>query len=146
MKKAASILLTVLILSLTACSRPDNRLADAEERDDAQSAAITTLDEGVWPANDYTAGLPEPSGTVAWATLDSRHGYCSVSMADMSETDFHGYLDRLKQAGFSVVKEVSEEIKGQGYVSVGTLMSDGEKWLSISYLPNCFTIYISFKK
>ena len=55
-------------------------------------------------------------------------------------------MEFLKQEGFSVIEEVSEEIKGQDYVSIGTLLSNGEKGLSISYIPDNFTIYISFLK
>ena len=46
----------------------------------------------------------------------------------------------------SIIEEVSEEIEGQDYVSIGTLLSNGEKGLSISYIPDNFTIYISFLK
>ena len=43
-------------------------------------------------------------------------------------------------------EDVSEEIKGQDYVSIGTLLSNGEKGLGISYIPDNLTIYISFIK
>lgn len=65
---------------------------------------------------------------------------------DISETDYNDYLELLKQEGFSIIEEVSEEIEGQDYVSIGTLLSNGEKGLSISYIPDNFTIYISFLK
>lgn len=146
MKKTASIILIVLILSLAACSNQDDSLADAGNTRNTQSESITMLDAGVWPANEYTDGLPEPSGTVAWAMLDDQHKNCSINIADMRETDFHDYLDLLKQDGFSMAEEASEKLKGQDYVSIGTLMSDGERWLSISYIPNSFTIYISFNQ
>ena len=55
-------------------------------------------------------------------------------------------MELLKQEGFSVIEDTSEEIKGQDYISVGTLLSNGEKGLSISYIPNSFTIYISLVK
>lgn len=103
------------------------------------------LDEGVWPVNEYTEGLPVSNGTVLWAMIDNEHQNCSINIADMSETDYKNYLDLLKQNGFSVIEEVSEEIKGQDYVSIGTLLSNSEKELSISYIPNSFTIYISFE-
>ena len=51
----------------------------------------------------------------------------------------------LEQEGFSVIEDVSEEIKGQDYVSIGTLLSNDEKGLSISYIPDNLTIYISFE-
>ena len=146
MKKTASIILIVLILSLAACSNQDDSLADAGNTSNTQSESITMLDAGVWPANDFTEGLPVPSGTVAWAMLDNQHDNCSISITDMRETEYTDYLDLLKQTGFSMVTDASEELKGQDYVSIGTLMSDGERWLSISYIPNRFTIYISWKQ
>lgn len=93
-----------------------------------------------------TEGLPVPSGTVGWAMLDTEHENCSISIVDISETDYNDYLELLKQEGFSIIEEVSEEIEGQDYVSIGTLLSNGEKGLSISYIPDNFTIYISFLK
>lgn len=87
-----------------------------------------------------------PSGTVGWAMLDTEHENCSISIVDISETDYNDYLELLKQEGFSIIEEVSEEIEGQDYVSIGTLLSNGEKGLSISYIPDNFTIYISFLK
>ena len=95
---------------------------------------------------EYTEGLPVPSGTVGWAMLDTEHENCSISIVDISETDYNDYLELLKQEGFSIIEEVSEEIEGQDYVSIGTLLSNGEKGLSISYIPDNFTIYISFLK
>ena len=53
-------------------------------------------------------------------------------------------MELLNQEGFSVIENVSEEIEGENYVSIGTLLSNEEKWLSISYIPDSLTIYISF--
>lgn len=143
MKKLIPIIMAVLMLSLAACS---NQVpADTGNSSNTQSENITMLDEGVWPVNEYTEGLPVPNGTVLWAMIDNEHQNCSINIADMSETDYKNYLDLLKQNGFSVIEEVSEEIKGQDYVSIGTLLSNSEKELSISYIPNSFTIYISFE-
>lgn len=112
---------------------------------DTQSENITMLDEGVWPVNEYTDGLPVPSGTVAWAMLDTEHENCSISIVDIDESSYNEYMELLKQEGFSVIEDVSEEIKGQDYVSIGTLLSNDEKGLSISYIPDNLTIYISFE-
>ncbi len=62
----------------------------------------------------------------------------------MSETAYNEYMQLLKQEGFSEIENVSEEIKGQDYVSEAVVLSNGEKWLSISYIPNNFGIYITF--
>ena len=53
-------------------------------------------------------------------------------------------MELLKEEGFSIIEEVSEEIEGQNYVSIGTVLSNKEKSLSISYIPNNLGIYIAF--
>ena len=58
--------------------------------------------------------------------------------------DYNEYMELLNQEGFSVIENVSEEIEGENYVSIGTLLSNDEKWLSIRYIPDSLTIYISF--
>ena len=144
MKKIILALLAMIILS--ACSSQDSPPTITDANESAQSPKITMLDEGVWPTNTYTDGLPIPAGTVSWAALDTEHKNCSINLVDISETDYNDYMELLKQAGFSVIKNISEEIKGQDYISIGTLLSNREKGLSISYIPNSFTIYISFVK
>lgn len=145
MKKIVSVITILLMLSLAACSNQDTTPTNTENTSNTQSESITMLDEGVWPVNEYTEGLPVPPGTVAWASLDTEHKNCSISIVDISETDYNDYMELLEQEGYSVIEDVSEEIKGQDYVSIGTLLSNGEKGLSISYIPDNFTIYISFE-
>ena len=145
MKKFISVIMILLMLSLTACSKQGTTPTGTGNTSNTQSENITMLDEGVWPANEYTEGLPVPPGTVAWALLDTQSGYCSINIEEMSEAEYNDYMDLLKQEGYSVIEEVSEEIKGQDYVSIGTLLSNDEKGLSISYIPDNLTIYISFE-
>ena len=145
MKKFVSIIAILLMLSLAACSNKDTP-PDTNDPSNTQSESITMLDEGVWPANEYTEGLPVPSGTIAWAMLDTEHENCCISIVDIVESDYNDYMKLLEQEGFSVIEDVSEEIKGQDYVSIGTLLSNGEKGLSISYIPDNLTIYISFEE
>lgn len=142
MKRIIAALL--LICMLPACSSPYAAPAITGTNESDQPQAATVLQEAVWPVNAYTDGLPVPTGTVSWVRLDTEQENCSISLVDMSETDYNDYMELLKQEGFSVVENVSEEIKGQDYVSVGTLLSNGEKGLSVSYIANTFTIYISF--
>ena len=144
MKRCISVLAIILIIFLVACSNQKNLSTSTGNESDSQSNSITTLDEGVWPDNEYTEGLPVPPGTVAWAILDTEHKNCSVNLTSISESDYNDYMEVLKQDGFSVIKNVSEDIKGEDYVSIGTLLSNEEKGLSISYGPNSLTIYISF--
>ena len=145
MKKFVSIIAILLMLSLAACSNKDTP-PDTNDPSNTQSESITMLDEGVWPANEYTEGLPVPSGTIAWAMLDTEHENCCISIVDIAESDYNDYMKLLEQEGFSMIEDVSEEIKGQDYVSIGTLLSNGEKGLSISYIPDNLTIYISFEE
>ena len=144
MKKCISVFAIVLMIFFVACSNQKNLSTSTGNESDSQSNSITTLDEGVWPDNEYTEGLPVPPGTVAWAILDTEHKNCSVNLTGISESDYNDYMEVLKQDGFSVIKNVSEDIKGEDYVSIGTLLSNEEKGLSISYGPNSLTIYISF--
>ena len=65
-------------------------------------------------------------------------------MVGMDERAYEDYLALLAQEGFSVVEEVAEKIRGQDDMSSGLLLSDGEKALSISYIPDRFGLYISF--
>ena len=138
MKKSIWVIVLLIALVLTACSNQTETTADALQ-------AYTQLTEGVWPVNAYTDGLPVPAGTVAWAMLDAEHKNCSIGIEDIAESEFDDYLNRLKQAGFSVVEDVSEKIKGQDYISIGTILSNGEKSVSVSYVPGNMAIYITKK-
>lgn len=144
MKKLVSVIAVLLILSLAACSGQDT-LPAVDNSSSSQSKGITMLDEGVWPVNEYTEGLPIPSGTVAWALLDTEHESCGIGIVDIAESDYD-YMKLLEQEGFSVVENVSEEISGQDYTSIGILLSNGEKGLSISCIPDSLTIYISLEE
>lgn len=144
MKKFLCVSAVLLLLCSSACSQQDGPSDAGESAGNRPPETIEMLDEGTWPANAYTEGLPVPPGTVDWAMLDTARGNCSVSLTGLSEADCGDYLSRLQQAGFSVIEEVSEQIAGQDYVSIGNLLSDGEKWLSVSYVPGRLTLYIAF--
>lgn len=146
MKKLVLCIPILLMLTLTACSNESITPSQTDSSGEAHAETITMPDAGIWPVNEYTEGLPVPIGTVAWALLDTEHGNCSISILDIGESAYQDYMALLKQKGFAVIDDVSEEIKGQGYVSAGTLLSDNNRWLSISYIPNQLTIYISFEK
>lgn len=90
--------------------------------------------------------FPFQLAQLPWAMLDTDHGNCSISISGIEKNDYDNYMELLMQNGFSVVEDVSEKIKGENYVSVGTLLSNGEKGLSISYIPDSLTIYVSFEK
>ena len=122
-----------------------NAIIQAVIPHDLSSNAPTEIsDTDVWPVNTFTDGLPVPPGTVSWAVVDEEHQSCAVNLTDMSETNYTDYMKSLQQAGFAVIEETSEDIEGQDYTSTGVLLSNGEKNISISYIPGNFTIYISF--
>ena len=141
MKKTILLLAMLLTISLSACSNQDLSPAPADEG----TQPVATLEAGVWPANAYTQGLPVPPGTVAWATLDAEHGNCCVNLTGVGQSEYEEYIEVLQQEGFSAVEGVSEQIQGQDYVSIGTLYLKEDKWISISYMPDSFVIYISLE-
>lgn len=145
MKKLISAVAILIILALTACSNQTSAPNDNSNASNLLSEGITMLDDDMWPENEYTDGLPVPNGTVAWAMLDTERGNCSINIVDIAENDYNDYMKLLEQNGFSITEGEAEEVKGQDYVSIGTLLSNGEKWLSIGYIPDNLTIYISLK-
>ena len=140
MKKLICVATAFLLLALTACGQ-DTQSKDATG---SQPPDITLLYSSVWPENEYTEGLPVPNGTVKWVAFDAAHENCSINIAGMSEPDYNDYMTLLRQKGFPKLKILQSWIKGQDYVSTGTLLSNGERGLSISYAHHDFTIYISF--
>lgn len=138
MKKLVLVAAALFLLSLAARS---DSAAPVPSDGDAQTG-IVMLDAGVWPENDYTAGLPVPPGRVAWAMLDPGHESCSISLTDLTENDYRSYRKQLEQAGFTVLEETSEEVRGQAYVSIGTLLSGETVSLSMSYIPGSLTLYL----
>lgn len=130
----------MLLLLLGGCAgaaiQPDPRDSNAPPQG-------VVLLEPVWPQNAYTEGVPVPPGDVAWAMLDTEHENCAVSMVDVDEDDYADYLEALEQAGFSLVETASEEVQGQGYLSSGSLLCNGETWLGIAATPGSCTLYLS---
>ena len=59
MKKYVSIIAILLVLTLTACSNQETP-PSTDNSGNTQSGSITMLDEGIWPENEYTEGLPIP--------------------------------------------------------------------------------------
>lgn len=146
MRRYISALLFLLAISLAGCATAGNPLSPENGGTGQPSEDIAVLEEGIWSENEYTDGLPQPPGSVAWVTLDAGHGNCSVNITDISESDFAEYVDLLKQSGFSAVENDAEVVGEEGYTSENALLSDGERWLSLSYIPDSLTIYISFEK
>lgn len=75
--------------------------------------------------------------------IDTENNYCSVSVNELQEDDYNAYMELLKEKGFSVVESTSQKVVWQEYISSGTLLSDGEKYLAVSYIPDSLVMYIS---
>lgn len=142
MKKLTFIIsfMLVIVVALTSCSKQNS----TQDTNNSLSESPTMLEEGVWPENEYTEGLSVPPGTVSWAVLDTTKGYCGINLTDLTDDEYNAYMELMKEDGFSIVEDVSEEIEGQNYVSIGTILSNKNRTLSISYIPNNLGIYISF--
>ena len=140
MKKSILAVILTALLTLTACSSYNESI----ETDKSSNPSVTMLDEGIWPENEYTDGLPIPSGSVDSVVFDTASGYCGIFLIDLTDDEYNDYMETLKKDGFFTVEEVSEEIEDQDYVSIGTVLSNNEKYLSISYMPGHLGIYISF--
>ena len=65
-----------------------------------------------------------------------------MDLTDLTENDYRSYRKQLEQAGFTVLEETSEEVRGQAYVSIGTLLSGETVNLSMSYIPGSLTLYL----
>lgn len=140
MKKIIFVIAVILSLTLAGCSNEKSGI----NLDNNSTDSIVTLNEGIWPENEYTEGLPAPPGTVNRALLNETKKYCAVFLVDLTDEEYNSYIEILKQQGFSKTEEVSEDVKGHDYTSTGTILSNGEKALSISYIPGNLGIYISF--
>ena len=140
MKKIIFVIAVILSLTLAGCSNEESGI----NSDTNSTDSIVTLNEGIWPENEYTEELPTPPGTVNRALLNETKKYCAVFLVDLTDDEYTAYMELLKRNGFSPVEEVSENVKDQDYISVGTVLSNGEKTLSISYIPGNLGIYISF--
>lgn len=134
MKRLFAIILCVaLSVLLIACSaeKPDN--INVENSSETFPDSITFFDDGKWPENDYTQGIPAPPGKVGWVMVDSEKENCSIQLNETSKAQFDAYYETLQEAGFAVVEQVEEEVKGQGYISIGTILSNGSKSISLAY-------------
>lgn len=141
MKKICMVLVLWVLILLTACS-----VNNVSPETSGVPANMTKLTQGMWPRNEYTDGVPKPEkGTVVNGWIDSKNEYCYIELANMDEIYPQQYIKSLMEAGFEEAEKVSEQIMGQGYVSVGAVFTNGKKGVSISYMQERMGIYISSK-
>lgn len=142
MKKLA-VVLVAFVIGATAVALCQDQTDTAKENGNSIKAASLVMLDAVWPENEYTVGVPVPPGTVSWAMIDRTNGHCSVHLTGMSEADYDAYLASLVDAGFVLQRENTEMIEGEDYVAACTIFSDGERSVSISYIPDSLTMYLS---
>lgn len=134
MKRLLAIVLCVIMtLALTACSatKPDGITVENSLENLPESVIL--IDDGKWPENEYTLDVPIPSGTVGWIMMDHTRETCSIQIEQMSKTQFDKYYKLLQNEGFAVIERTEEEIAGQRYISIGTVLSNGSRSVSLAY-------------
>lgn len=142
MKKLTLLIVLLVMLSLTACSFSTDKESNKET---THAENVIPLEKGVWPENEYTDGLPVPKGEVTWAVIDTEAEYCSISVEELREEDYDDFMKSIAEKGFHVIESTNERIPWQEYGSSNALMSDGEKYLSVSYTNCTLVLYITLK-
>ena len=133
--KKLIVLLTALLI-LPACSAP--------EPEAVETPAVTIYSEPAWFDNDYTAGLPVPPGEASWAALDETNGLFAVSFDGVDDSEFDSYMQELDSAGFDLLADTSGDVEGQDYTFIGGVYYDGERYVSISRIPDTLAVSVSF--
>lgn len=134
MKRVFVVLICFIFsLSLTACSaeRPSNIVI--ENSGETLPESISFSDDGVWPDNVYTQGIPIPPGIIGWVMLDSENENCSIQIEGITKAQFDSYYEKLLDSGYTEIEKVDEEVKDQGYVSIGTIITNEDKSISLAY-------------
>ena len=57
MKKYISVFTIMVMIFLAACSNQNTSSTPTSNGNNTQSNSVTKLDEGVWPANEYTEAV-----------------------------------------------------------------------------------------
>ena len=133
MKRSLSLLiLAALAVFLTACAQSFSPAPQA-------TPLVQTTD--TWPQNEYTQGVPVPPGTVTQVQLSEQPPYCAVFLDGVSDEQLEDYLSALREAGFSQVESASELVDGA--ISIGTLYSNGSRYLSLAHSAQQLSLYLA---
>ncbi len=143
MKRILTVFIAVaMVASLAACSvkKPSN--LPIEDAITSLPESVTLDQTDVWPENPYTENVPKPTGKVLWSMVDGDHETCGITISGVSKDSLDAYMDGLQDAGFLKIKKVNAPLIEDGYVSLGTLFSNGLKTLSLSYADPVLMITI----
>ncbi len=139
MKKTAFIIALFSILICTACS--DSDTTGTPENETATPEIEYT---NSWPENENTSGVPVPdAGEITQVIIAPDGRYCAVTLEDMSQDDADSYFDKLEESGFVLVEEASEDLSGEGDVSIGTAYANGEVGVNVAYFDGVMEIYMA---
>ena len=140
MKITVFFLFAAVSVLCTACSTAGK--SSAQTVDDTPWPQITYTDE--WPDNQNTIGVPIPSaGSIAQVVSPSDGRYCSVTLEEVSENAVENYLINLEESGFFLLEDVSEDLSGDGDLSIGATYSNGKIGVSIAYYGGVFSLYMA---
>ena len=139
------VLATVMVFSITACGQKKPENIPTLEAQSTVPESVKIDETGTWPENVYTDGIPRPDGVIQWSIVDSAHETCGISIRGISKKNVNHYMDQLQEAGFQKISKAEETIKGEGYISLGTLYSDGNKAISLSFSEPALMLTVSNK-
>lgn len=134
MKKIiVTILCIIMIVFLAACTaeRPAN--ISIMNSVDTPPESVVIFEDSVWPKNEYTENIPVPPGMVGWTMLDNANESCNIQISDITQAQFDAYYQKLLNSGFKEVEKVEEDVNGQEYISIGSIISDGNKSISLAF-------------
>lgn len=134
--------LPALFILLSGCGAGSAALGESSSADMPSDSHIL-LESGSWPENSYTGVLPHPeAGRLENGWIDPERGYCYLSLSGVDDKAAEKYLEQLYAAGFWELERVSDEIRGQDYLYIGALLSNGKTELSLSHQQDHLGIYI----
>ena len=105
--------------------------------------SVMPLSINDWPDNEYTRDLPVPPGTLLSASIHQTHGLCEIHLTGVTKDELTEYIAQLTDSGFSVLQSACEPIEGGDYTSDNFLLSNGEKGISLSHIPDSMGMAIS---
>lgn len=132
----ALILCLTLLLSFAACSAKRPSHIPTVDSGTTFPPSVTFSEDGIWPDNGYTQDVPEPPGAIGWTMLDDEKESFGVQIGGITRAQFDTYYEKLRQAGFCEVK------RGKGYISIGTVLSNGSKSISLAYAESVLMMTI----
>lgn len=143
MKRFIAVILCILIAaSLAACSAVKPNDIQIHNSWESFPDSITFIDDGTWPENDFTEDIPVPVGSVSWVVLDSKNESCNIQIAEITKAQFDAYYKNLLSSGYNEIEKVEEETKGQSYISIGTIISNESKSISLAYTESVLMMTI----